>query len=313
MRDGPRVVGGRYVLGDAIGRGGMAAVYLATDEQTQATVAVKILHAHLSADAHARARFATEIRAARRIEHPNVVRALDDGIDQELPFLVMELVRGESLADYLDREGRMAPDLALPLLRQAARGLAAMHAAGVLHRDVKPGNLLLVREGDDQPWALKIADFGLARIGSRTITAHGLPIGTTKFMAPEQVIGDEPDPRTDVYALGMVAFYALTGELPFTGRNASQTIAHQVLSPAPPPSWLVDDLDPGVDTIVVTALRKDPDNRYPTMHAMVHDIERALDMRERPVRGVELTVEDRYRPKTKDGEQVLEGLVKELR
>jgi serine/threonine-protein kinase len=312
MRDGERVVAGRYVLGEALGRGGMAAVYLAEDRQTGQTVAVKILHGHLGADAHVRTRFDTEVRAARRIDHPNVVRALDDGVDGELPFLVMELVRGESLADYLEREGRMAPDLALGLMRHAARGLAAMHAADVVHRDVKPGNLLLVREGDDQPWAVKVADFGLARIGSRTITAHGLPLGTTKYMAPEQVVGDEPDPRTDIYGVGMVIFFAITGELPFTGKNAAQTIAHQVLSPAPPPSWLVDDLDPGIDQIVVTAFRKDPSERYPTMHAVVHDIERALGMREGPVRGVELTGEDRYRPRTGDGEEMIAGLVKEL-
>jgi eukaryotic-like serine/threonine-protein kinase len=308
----PRVVGGHYLLGEAIGRGGMAAVYLATDKRSGQPVAVKILHSHLAEDAHARQRFATEVRAARRIDHPNVVRALDDGVDDDRPFLVMELVRGESLADYLEREGKMATDLALDLMRQAGRGLAAMHASGVVHRDVKPGNLLLVREGGDQPWAVKVADFGLARIGGRTITAHGLPMGTTKYMAPEQVMGDEPDPRSDLYGLGMVMFFALTGELPFTGKTAAQIIAHQVLSPAPPPSWLVEELDPGVDLIVVTALRKDPESRYPTMHAMVHDIERALGMRGGPVRGVELAGEDAYRATTPDSQEILEGLRKAL-
>ncbi len=287
----------------------MASVYLANDGQSGKQVAVKLLHAHLAVDREVRERFANEIRAARRIDHPNVVRALDDGVHQQRPYLVLELVEGESLARHLDRTGLPAPDQALSLTRHAARGLAAMHAAGVVHRDVSPGNMLVVGV-EDEPHAVKISDLGLASIAGQDGDADSTLAGTTSYMAPELVVGEEPDPRTDVYALGMVLFFALTGELPFTGRTPAQIYAHQLVSPSPPPSWLVEDLDPGVDLIVQTALRKDPAHRYPTMSAMFKDIERALQMRAGSPLGVEAPpAEDRYEPRSEDGRQILVRLL----
>jgi len=287
----------------------MASVYLADDGRSGKQVAVKLLHAHLAADQEVRERFANEIRVARRIDHPNVVRALDDGVHQQRPYLVLELVEGESLASYLRRSGLPAPDQALSLTRHAARGLAAMHAAGVIHRDVTPGNMLVVGV-EDEPHAVKISDLGLASIAGQADDTDSTLAGTTSYMAPELVVGEEPDPRTDVYALGMVLFFALTGELPFTGRNPAQVYAHQLISPSPPPSWLVDDLDPGVDLIVQTALRKEPGNRYPTMNAMFKDIERALNMRAGSPIGVEtIPSEDCYEPKSEEGQQILVRLL----
>jgi serine/threonine protein kinase len=308
-RRGERIIAGRYDLLRLIGKGGMAAVYLADDAQTGKQVAVKLLHAHLAADYDVRERFANEVRAARRVDHPNVVRALDDGDHQHRPYLVLELVDGESLGSYLRRAGPAPPGEALTLTRHAARGLAAMHAAGVVHRDVTPGNLLLVQV-EGEPYAVKISDLGLATIAGQTDDLDSTLVGTTSYMAPELVVGEEPDHRTDIYALGMVMFLALTGELPFTGRSPAQVYAHQLISPAPPPSWLVDDLESGVDRIVQTALRKDPACRYPTMNAMFKDIERALGLRNGPPKGVAATLpSDRYHPKTEEGRRILEQLL----
>ncbi len=308
-RKSERVIAGRYDLVRVIGKGGMASVFLADDAETGRQVAVKLLHAHLAADLDVRERFANEIRAIRRIDHPNVVRALDDGDHQHRPYLVLELVDGESMASYLRRSGPLPPDEALSLTRHAARGLAAMHAAGVVHRDVTPGNLLLVHVAGE-PYAIKISDLGLASIAGHTDDLDSTLAGTTSYMAPELVVGEEPDHRADVYALGMVMFFALTGELPFTGRSPAEVYAHQLVSPAPPPSWLVDDLDPNIDRIVLTALRKDPAYRYATMNAMFQDIERALKLRAGTPNGVAATPpSDRYHPKTEEGRQLLERLV----
>jgi len=305
---GERIIGQRYDLVRLIGKGGMASVFLAADGQTGKQVAIKVLHAHLAVDVDVRERFVIEIRAARRIDHPNVVRALDDGIHQQRPYLVLELVEGESLASYLRRSRQPTPDQALALARHAARGLAAMHAAGVVHRDVTPGNMLVVGVAGD-PHAVKISDLGLASIAGQADDTDSTLAGTTSYMAPELVVGEDTDPRTDVYALGMVLFFALTGELPFTGRTPAQVYAHQLMSPAPPPSWLVDDLDPGVDRIVQTALRKDPAFRYPTMNAMFKDVERALNMRAGAPVGVDGPQgEDRYEPRSEEGRLILERL-----
>jgi serine/threonine protein kinase len=318
MRDGQgprekRALADRYTLLEAIGKGGVAAVYVAEDAETGERVAVKVMHKHLVEDRSQLKRFANEISAARRIDHPNVVRALDDGEAEGRPFVVLELVRGESLAEYLQREGRATPDVALGLSRHAARGLAAMHAAGVVHRDVKPGNLLLVAN-DDEPWAVKVTDFGLARIADRgSITGMGLPIGTSGYMAPEQIIAEEPDPRTDIYGLGMVMYFLLTGELAFSSEQPALTIAHQLLSPAPAPSLVVPELDKGIDLIVQTALRKSPEHRYPTMTDMLKDLERAMGMRQGGPRGVPFEGEDSYQPTTEQGNAMLLGLAAALK
>jgi serine/threonine-protein kinase len=307
-----RKLGERYALRGPLGRGGMATVYLADDLKEGGEVAVKMMHAHLCTDRVAVQRFANELRAARRIEHPNVVGALDDGIHDGVPFLVMELVKGDTLEDYVSRRGALSEAAALNVLRQAARGLAGMHAAGVVHRDIKPSNLLLVGDGDP-PASVKVADFGLARIGDRSITLDGAVMGTSRYMAPEQLLGEEPDPRTDIYALGMVLFYALCATLPFLGSSSQITLARQILVAAPPPSSLEPSLNPGTDRIVATALRKDPERRYPTMVDMLKDIERGLGLRQGEPRGVPLAGDDRYTPTRSDTATLLATLEAVLR
>jgi serine/threonine-protein kinase len=211
------------------------------------------------------------------IVHPNIVRILDVGQREGggAPYLVMEYLFGESLGDCLRRERRLDADIALPMLRHAAAGLAAAHRAGIVHRDVKPDNIFLVGEPGD-PYAVKVLDFGLAKIHAQSgLTVTGFAVGTVEYMAPEQVVSDRHDARTDVYALGIVMFRIFTGELPFPRvEDDSDLLARQLLTPPPPPSSRREDLDPRVEAVILKAMRKRPENRYASMDAFIEDLER---------------------------------------
>ncbi|MBW2454891.1 MAG: serine/threonine protein kinase [Deltaproteobacteria bacterium] len=308
----PAMLADRYALRSVIGQGGMAVVMIADDCRDLCQVAVKVLHPQLAGDHRAKERFEVEVEAARVIDHPSVVRFVGAGDHQGLPYMVMELVRGPSLADLVAERGPLVWPLALELIKQAAGALETMHNHGLIHRDAKPANLLLQMEGL-RPTRLKVADMGFVRIGDKRITEAGNTVGTSSYMAPEQVLADTVDPRTDVYALGICLFFALTGELPYQG-TAGQVMFHQLRSAAPPPSWLVEQLDDGcvVDQIVGTALRKAPENRYPRMAAFRQDLERALGQRTGEPRGAPLQVEpDTYVPTTELGRNVLEALTNE--
>jgi len=170
-------------------------------------------------------------------------------------------------------------DLALVLARQIAAGLAAAHGAGVVHRDVKPDNLFLIGPAGE-PQGLKLIDFGYAKqLDKGPTSTANVVIGTAQYMAPEQVLCDPIDPRTDIYGLGVVMFRMLTGHLPFDADPGADLLSHQLFSPAPPPSWLEEDLDPRVEAIVLRAMRKHPDNRYPSMDALLSDLDRVLETR----------------------------------
>ena len=306
----PTRLGERYRIGEVLGSGGMAVVVAAEDLQTGGRVAVKILQPHLIDNQQVRQRFDLEVQAARSMNHPHVVRFVDAGEQNRLPYLVMELVDGPSLAEHVAEAGPLRWELAFELVRQATIALEAMHDGGLVHRDTKPANLLLEMEGSE-PKRLKVADLGLVRVSGRRITEAGDTVGTSSYMAPEQIVADPVDGRTDVYSLGITLFFALTGELPFEG-NAGLVMCHQLRSPAPPPSWLVDrlDRDGAVDRIVASSLRKAPANRYPSMEAMRHDLERALGLRDGAPAGTSLTVvPDIYTPNSELGRNVVEVLV----
>lgn len=306
----PRLLDDRYALRHMIGRGGMAVVMTAYDRKAKRRVAVKILHPHLAGDSTIVERFELEARAARGVEHPNLVGFLDAGIAQGIPYLVMELVEGPSLADYVNEHGALRPPLALELFCHVALALEALHAGGVVHRDVKPANLLLEMDGL-RPRCVKVADLGLVRVHGKRITGEGQAVGTSSYMAPEQAVADEVDPRTDIYALGVCLFFALTAELPFTG-STGMVMCHQLLEKAPPPSWLIDEDPLGTDTIVGCALRKAPANRYATMHALRADSE--LAMKGIKPLGVPLVIDpDRYVPATRLGRDLVTLLAKEYR
>jgi serine/threonine-protein kinase len=295
-----RVVGGRYELERPIDAGGTAIIHLARDLATGDERAVKLLKDRAAGDPILRACFLAGARAAMGISHHNVVRVFAVGEPRDdHPFAVMELLRGEALDQTVARERRLPADTVVRLARDAAHGLAAAHAAGVVHLDVKPENLYLVRDGRGE--SLKILDFDLAWVPGVEDPSerHGRLIlrGTAKYMAPEQIVGDPVDARTDVYALGVVLFRLLTGQLPFDLELGTTLLRHQLSSPIPPPSWLVDGLDPRLDAVVVRATKKAPENRYPNMAALLSDLDAvSLDFA-LPAR-TETAVGDRYAPRS---------------
>jgi serine/threonine protein kinase len=211
---------------------------------------------------------------------------------------VMEYLFGESLGECLDREGTLGRAVVLPALRQAASALAAAHAEGVVHRDVKPDNLFLVGEPGD-PYDLKVLDFGLSKLQSSQHTAAGIVLGTPRYMAPEQALAEGVDARSDVYGLGMVLYRAFVGRCPFEDGDDMQTLGHQLHSPPTPPSLLVEGLDGGIEAVILTAIRKRPENRYPTMTALYEDLMR-LEQGLAP-EGARPVAGDLFEPRTKIG------------
>jgi serine/threonine-protein kinase len=295
-----RVVGGRYELERPIDQGGTALIYLARDLATGDERAVKILKDHAAKDPILRACFLAGAKAAMGISHQNVVRVL--GVVEprdDHPFAVMELLRGESLDATLGRERRLSTERVVALARDAAQGLAAAHAAGIVHLDIKPENLFLVATA--RGTSLKILDFDLAWVPGVEDPAerHGRLIlrGTAKYMAPEQILGDPVDARTDVYALGVVLFRLLTGQLPFDLELGTTLLRHHVSSPIPPPSWLDDSIDRRLDSVVVRATKKDPQNRYPSMAALLSDLD-AVSLDLALASPGEPALVDRYAPRS---------------
>jgi len=252
-----KLLEGRYRIDRRIARGGMATVYQALDERLDRVVAVKVMHPGLAEDAQFLARFTAEARAAARLSSGNVVSVFDQGSHDGLAFLVMELVQGRTLRDLLHERGRLSPAQALSVLEPVLLALSAAHRAGLVHRDVKPENVLL---GDDG--SVKVADFGLARAveAATQTSAAGLLIGTAAYVAPEQVARGSADERTDVYAAGILLFEMLTGTVPYVGENAVSVAYQHVHEDVPPPSTRAD-VPPPLDALTVRATRRDPGAR----------------------------------------------------
>jgi serine/threonine-protein kinase len=246
---------GRYQLGELIARGGMGEVWKAQDHVLQRTVAVKVLRTAFVDDSTFQARFRAEARHAARLTYPGIAQVFDYGEGPGLAYLVMELVPGESLSALLKRVGRLPVERALAFVAQAAAALQAAHDAGVVHRDVKPGNLLVTP--DDQ---VKITDFGIARaVGDATgLTAAGQVVGTAYYLSPEQARGRKVSPASDVYALGVVAYECLAGRRPFNGGNATIVALAQVRDEPPP---LPADVPEPARVLVARMLAKEPASR----------------------------------------------------
>jgi len=257
---GGRLLDGRYRLDRPVARGGMATVYTATDTRLDRVVAVKVMRPALAEDPDFVARFAREARAAARLSSPEVVAVHDQGTDPatNTAYLVMEYVAGRTLRDVIRDSGPLAPSRALSLLEPVLRALAAAHAAGLVHRDVKPENVLL---GDDG--RVKVADFGLARaVETSNLTATtGLLIGTVAYLAPEQVEQGYADPRTDVYAAGILLWEMLTGAPPYDGDSPLSIAYRHVNDDVPPPSTVVQGIPAAVDALAVKATRRDSGQR----------------------------------------------------
>jgi serine/threonine-protein kinase len=256
---GAEVLHGRYRLAAKLGSGGMADVYLADDLRLGRQVAVKVLRADLAADDAFVERFRTEARAVAMLNHPNVVALYDRGHVDGRWYLVMEYVRGETLKQRLRREGALSPDDAVAIARALLAALQAAHERHIVHRDVTAQNVLLATDG-----RVKVADFGIARIGASALTRTGTMIGTCHYLSPEQARGLRADERSDLYSAGVVLFEMLTGRLPFEG-DSDVAVALQHVNDAPPrPRDLAPALSEALERVVSRALDKDPDRRYQT-------------------------------------------------
>lgn len=242
---------GRYQVRDRIAGGGMATVYRATDLRLHRDVAVKVMHPAYSADSTFVARFANEARSIARLSDPNVVTVYDHGSHGDLAYLVMELVDGQTLRRLLTASGRLTVPEAAGTMAQLLSGLAAAHRIGLVHRDVKPENVLIRADG-----TVKIADFGLSRL-AHSATGTGGVLGTATYLAPEVIEGRPVDARADVYAAGIVLYELLTGSVPFHGPTPTATAYDHVCHDVPPPSWKVDGVPPALDRLVVRATRRD--------------------------------------------------------
>ena len=270
MVDGPqsgRQIAGRYRLAERLGRGGMAAVYRAVDGQTRATVALKLVLSGEAAQPDAvRERFVREVERTTRFTHPNIVRMLDFGSEPDgALFLVLELLDGETLSRRLGREPRLPAALAVSIGRQLCAALQAVHAAGVIHRDIKPGNVMLLSGAEG---TVKLIDFGIARTFAEEthLTGTGLLVGTTEFCSPEQIRGAPIDGRVDLYALGAVLYRALAGVLPFEGPGLATIIhGHLYKTPAPLRARAPDaDVPAALEAVILKCLAKDPAARFAT-------------------------------------------------
>ncbi|MEZ0163212.1 Stk1 family PASTA domain-containing Ser/Thr kinase [Kineococcus sp. LSe6-4] len=289
----PRVLGGRYEVGNLLGRGGMAEVHVAQDTRLGRTVAVKLLRSDLARDPSFQARFRREAQAAAGLNHPAIVAVYDTGAEHltehgggrvELPWIVMEYVEGRTLRDMLRTDHPLAITDALAYTEGVLAALEYSHRMGIVHRDIKPANVMITPAGE-----VKVMDFGIARAvsdSSATLTQTSAVMGTAQYLSPEQARGEQVDARSDLYSTGCLLYEILTGRPPFTG-DAPVAVAYQHVSEQPrPPSALVPDIPPAVDSVVLMALSKDREHRYQSAGDFADDLRRAVEGR--PLRGASL-------------------------
>jgi serine/threonine-protein kinase len=273
----PRLLGGRYELDGVVGRGGMAEVYRARDIRLDRIVAIKTLRTDLARDQIFQARFRREAQSAASLNHPSIVAVYDTGEDMTsgvpVPYIVMEYVDGRTVRDLLQEGHRLLPERSLEIIDGVLRALDYSHQAGIVHRDIKPGNVMVTRNGD-----IKVMDFGIARAMSdaqATMTQTAQVIGTAQYLSPEQARGERVDARSDLYSTGCLLYELLTGRPPFTG-DSPVAIAYQHVRENPvPPSRVDPDVPPWADAIVLKAMAKAPADRYQTAADMRADLQRA--------------------------------------
>jgi beta-lactam-binding protein with PASTA domain/tRNA A-37 threonylcarbamoyl transferase component Bud32 len=273
----PRLLGGRYELDGVVGRGGMAEVYRARDIRLDRIVAIKTLRADLARDQTFQARFRREAQSAASLNHPSIVAVYDTGEDMAtgvpVPYIVMEFVDGRTVRDLLQEGHRLLPERSLEIIDGVLRALEYSHQAGIVHRDIKPGNVMVTRNGD-----IKVMDFGIARAMSdaqATMTQTAQVIGTAQYLSPEQARGERVDARSDLYSAGCLLYELLTGRPPFTG-DSPVAIAYQHVRENPiPPSRIDPDIPLWADAIVLKAMAKSPADRYQSAAEMRADLQRA--------------------------------------
>ena len=268
-----RIIGDRYQLGRVIGRGGMATIHEAMDLRLERPVAVKLLRPEAAADADLADRFRREALAATVLRHPNIVACLDTGTDDGQPYLVMDLVEGEDLAARLKRGGRLAPAHAGRIALDVARALGVAHVRGIVHRDVKPGNILLTE--DDRAM---VTDFGIARLAADAEAAKpGTTLGSVHYFSPEQARGATTTPASDVYGLGLVLYEALTGSRAFSGDTTDAIALARIDAPPPSPRAIRPEVPIELDAVVRRALAPEPSDRYANGNALAGALESAVE------------------------------------
>lgn len=269
------LVGDRYRLVARLARGGMAEVWEALDEVLNRPVAVKLLLPHLAADAAFHTRFHREAQAAARLSHPHIVSIYDTCSTADAEAIVMELVRGPTLRDVLDRRGALDPRRAISVARQVADALAHSHACGLVHRDIKPGNILLADDG-----RVLVTDFGIAKAAEEVsdLTEVGQVVGTAKYLSPEQVNGEPLDGRADIYALGVVLYEMLCGRPPFLAETATATALARLTTEPLRPRQVRAGLSGELEEVVLKAMARKPENRFPTATALCTALD-SLDLR----------------------------------
>ncbi|MDQ4068476.1 MAG: Stk1 family PASTA domain-containing Ser/Thr kinase, partial [Actinomycetota bacterium] len=273
-----RVLNGRYRTVRHLARGGMAEVYIAEDTLLNRTVALKVLFPELAEDEAFVERFRREARAAASLNHHNIVSVYDFGEDDGSWFIVMEYVAGRTLRDIIRAEGQMDPARATEIAAEVAAALAAAHAQGIVHRDVKPANVLI----DGNTGTVKVTDFGIARAAANArqgLTMPGTVLGTATYLSPEQAQGASVDHRTDIYSLGMVLYEMLAGRPPFTGESSVAVAYKQLKEEAPPPSTHNPHVPSALDALVMKALAKDPNARQASaedLRTALLDVDRAV-------------------------------------
>jgi beta-lactam-binding protein with PASTA domain/predicted Ser/Thr protein kinase len=270
-----KTFGGRYEVLERVGTGGMAEVYRARDDLLGRDVAVKVLSERFAGDRSFVERFRREAQAAANLNHPNIVSLYDYGSDNGTYFIVMEYIDGRPLDDVIRAEGALLPERATDIAADVAQALQRAHSSGLVHRDIKPSNIMITSSGQT-----KVTDFGIARAmardGEQTMTQTGMVIGTAAYLSPEQAQGRPVDARSDVYSLGCVLYEMLTARPPFTGDTPLSIAYKHVREDPAPPSRTNPDVPRPLDAVVMKAMAKNPDNRYPTAMELKTDLDRFL-------------------------------------
>lgn len=285
--DGPysaligKTIDGKYLVQSVLGEGGMAVVYKANHIQMERTVVIKVMQGWLLANKNSVERFERECKLTAKLNHPNIVSVYDVGsIGGKEPYLVMEFIKGEALADKIHNQGALPYATTANIIIQICRGLQEAHSMGIIHRDLKPDNVLLQHKSDRPDW-VKIVDFGISNLvqGAKRLTKTGRMVGTPEYIAPEQLKDRPIDIRTDLYAIGIMMFEMLTGRVPFEGESAESILMKHLLEDAPPMHTVRPEIEVGnpFEPIVSKLLMKEPDARYQTATELRLDVEQALN------------------------------------